>query len=119
MSDPSFRLIVHQTINPGGLEEFTRLAQLGAANAEAGECGTLGYEFFLDEEGTESYLVEHYADSESFVTHFANVQPVLQASMEVSGVVEAIVLGNPDPEARAVLSGLGAKYYSDRIGFCR
>ena len=119
MSGPSFRLIVRQTINPGGLEEFRKLAQLGAAGAEAGEPGTLGYEFFLNEEGTESYLNEYYADSESFVAHFSNVQPILQASMKVSGFVEAIVLGDPSPEARAVLSGLGAKYFSDCIGFCR
>jgi quinol monooxygenase YgiN len=112
-------LIVHQTINPGGVEEFKKLARQGAGNAEAGEPGTLGYEFFLDEEGKESYLNEYYADSESFLTHFAAVQPILQASMKVSGFVEAIVLGNPNAEARAVLAGLGAKYYSDCIGFCR
>lgn len=119
MSDRSFRLIVRQTINPGGLEEFRRCARLGAGNAEANEPGTLGYEFFVDEDGTESYLVEYYADSQSFLTHFANVQPILEASMKVSGLVEAIVLGDPDPEARAMLANLGAKYYSECIGFCR
>jgi quinol monooxygenase YgiN len=119
MSKDSFRLIVRQTINPGGLEEFKRLAGLGAGNAEAGEPGTLGYEFFIDQEGKECFLNEYYADSESFLTHFANVQPILQASMGVSGLVEAIVLGDPGPEARAALAGLGAKYYSDCIGFCR
>ncbi len=119
MSDGPFRLIVHQTIEPGGLEEFKKTAQLGASNAETKEPGTLGYEFFIDESGTDCYLSEYYADSQSFITHFANVQPILEASMKVSRLVEAIVLGDPTPEARAVLAALGVKYYSDCIGFCR
>ena len=86
MANQSFRLIVHQTINPGGLEEFSKLAQQGAANAEAGEPGTLGYEFFVNEEGSDCYLNEYYADSAAFLTHFARVQPILEASMKVSGL---------------------------------
>ncbi len=114
-----FRLLVHQSINPGAYEEFQQLAHKGASGAEAGEPGTLGYEFFVDEEGTEFYLNEYYADSDSFIAHFANVQPVLQAMMKVLGPPEAIVLGDPSEEARALLDGLGAKYYSTCIGFCR
>jgi quinol monooxygenase YgiN len=119
MANQSFRLIVHQTINPGGLEEFSKLAGQGAANAEAGEPGTLGYEFFIGEDGSDCYLNEYYADSAAFLAHFARVQPILEASMKVSALVEAIVLGDPSPEAREMLSHLGAKFYSNCIGFCR
>lgn len=119
MADQSFRLIVRQTINPGGLEEFQRVAQLGANNSETGEPGTLGYEFFINDEGTECYLNEYYADSEAFLTHFARVQPILEASMKVSTLVDAVVLGNPSPEAREVLAVLGSKLYTNCIGFCR
>ena len=119
MSDSAFKLIVRQTITPGGIDEFRRCSQLGAGNAEANEPGTLGYEFFVNEDGTESYLVEYYADSQSFLTHFANVQPILEAAMKVSGMVEAVVLGDPTPEARTMLAALGVKYYPERIGFCR
>lgn len=119
MSDSSFYLIVRQTITPGGREEFTRCARLGAGNAEANEPGTLGYQFFVNDEGTESYLVERYADSQSFLTHFANVQPVLEAAMKVSALSEAVVLGDPDPEARDMLANLGVTYYPECIGFCR
>jgi quinol monooxygenase YgiN len=119
MPGKSFRLIVHQTINPGGLEEFRRVAQQGAANAESGEPGTLGYEFFINEEGSDCYLNEYYVDSVAFLEHFGRVQPILEASMKVSSLQEAVVLGDPSPEARALLDHLGAKYYSDCIGFCR
>jgi quinol monooxygenase YgiN len=119
MAGKSFRLIVHQTINPGGLEEFTRLARQGAAGAEANEPGTLGYEFFLSEDGTECYLNEYYRDDEAFLEHFQRVQPILQDSMKVSTLAEVVVLGDPGAEARELLAHLGAKYYTDCIGFCR
>jgi quinol monooxygenase YgiN len=119
MADTSFYLVVHQTINPGGLDEFKACSQLGADNALATELGTVGYQFFINAEGTESYLVEKYADSEAFLKHIAAVQPILQRAMKVSQLTKAVVLGNPSPEARAELANLGATYFSDCIGFCR
>jgi quinol monooxygenase YgiN len=119
MADTSFYLIVHQTIDPGGLEEFKACCRLGSANAEATEPGTIGYQFYINEEGTESYLVEKYIDSEAFLKHIAAVQPILQRSMKVSTLTRAIVLGDPSPEAREALAMLGATYFSECIGFCR
>jgi hypothetical protein len=119
MSDTSFRLIIRQTINPGGLEEFKTCCQLSVGVAEADAAGTLGYKFFLNDEGTEAYLMEHYANSEAFIAHLAAVGPILERSMKCSTLVEAIVLGDPTPEARAALSQLGAKVFANGIGFCR
>lgn len=119
MSSTSFRLIVHQSVNPDGLAQFRELAQRGAAGAQANEPGTLGYEFFLSEDGSDCYLNEYYESDQAFLDHFERVQPILQESMKVSTLVEAVVLGDPGAEARAMLDHLGAKYYSDCIGFCR
>lgn len=119
MAADSFRLIVHQSIHPGGLEEFSRLARRGASGAEANEPGTLGYEFFINEEGSDCYLNEYYADSEAFLTHFQAVQPILAESMKVSTLLEVIVLGDPSQEVQDALAPLRAKYYSNCIGFCR
>ena len=119
MAGESFRLIVHQTVDPEGLEEFRELAAQGAANAETNEPGTLGYEFFFSEEGDDCYLNEYYVDSAAFMEHFARVQPILEASMKVSNMVEVVVLGNPSSEAREMLGHIGAKFYTDCIGFCR
>jgi quinol monooxygenase YgiN len=119
MAGSPIRLIVHQTISPEGLGEFRRLAELGAANAQSAEPGTLGYEFFMDDSGTECYLNEYYADSKSFLTHFGNVRPILEQAMKVSDLAEVVVLGRPSPEAKAALDKIGAKYFSDCIGFCR
>jgi len=119
MADTSFYLLVHQTIAPGGLEEFKECCRLGSTNAEATEPGTIGYQFFINEEGTESYLVEKYADSQSFLKHIAAVQPILERAMKVSTLTKAVVLGNPSPEAREALAMLGATYFPECIGFCR
>ena len=118
MSDQSFRMIVHQTIRPGGLDEFKTCAQL-SVDAQATETGTLGYQFFINDEGTESYLVEHYVDSDAFLAHLAGVQPVLERVAKVSTFMEAIVLGDPSPEAREALAPLGATYFYNCIGFSR
>ena len=119
MSDDSFRLIVHQGITPGKLEEFKQTTGRITAGCEAGEPGTLGYEWFFAEDGTECYLNEFYADSEAFLTHFQNIGPALQEALKISSLLDATVLGDPSPEARGMLAALGAKFYVPSVGFCR
>jgi hypothetical protein len=119
MSDDSFRLIVHQGINVGKLEQFKESARKVTAGCEAGEPATLGYEWFIGEDGTECYLNEFYENSGAFLAHFRNIGPALQETLKVSSLIDATVLGDPTPEARAVLAGLGAKFYAPAFGFCR
>jgi quinol monooxygenase YgiN len=119
MSDASFRLIVRQGINPGKLDEFKELASKSIEGLAAAEPGTLGYEWFVTEDGRECYLNEFYVDSEAFLTHFAGVGPKIAAMLEVSSILEAVVLGDPSPEARETLSKLGARFCSPHAGFAR
>ncbi len=119
MSHASFRLIVRQGINPGKLDEFKELARRSIEGLEAAEPGTLGYEWFIAEDGSECYLNEYYADSEAFLTHFAGVGPKIVAMLRISPMIEAVVLGDPSLEAREVLSKLGARFYSAHVGFAR
>jgi len=119
MSDGSFRLIVHQGINPGKLDEFTETTRKITAGCEASEPGTLGYEWFFAEDGTECYLNEFYANSEAFVTHFGNIGPVLKETLKISSLLDVTVFGDPSPEARGMLAALGARFYAPSVGFCR
>jgi quinol monooxygenase YgiN len=119
MSDASFRLIVRQGIDPGKLDEFKGLACQFTEGLEAAEPGTLGYEWFIAEDGGECYLNEFYADSEAFLAHFAGVGSKIAIMLEISPMIEAVVLGDPSPEAREALSKLGARFYSAHTGFAR
>jgi quinol monooxygenase YgiN len=119
MADESLRLIVRQGISPGKLEVFKELARQMTAGSEAAEPGTLGYEWFIGEDETDCYLNEFYSSSEAFLSHLQNVMPKIQALLEISPLLDAIVFGDPSPEAREALAALGARVYTPCVGFCR
>jgi quinol monooxygenase YgiN len=119
MSTGSIRLIVRQGIMPGKLDEFKKLAEALTCGVEEGEPTTLGYEWFIDEAGTSCYLNEYYGSSEDFLLHFKGLGPKLHDILAISPLQEAIVLGDPSPEVKELLRGLGAKFYAPSIGFCR
>jgi quinol monooxygenase YgiN len=119
MADESFRLIVRQGIKPGKLEEFRRIAEEFTAGVEASEPTTLGYEWFVDADGSCCYLNEFYGSSEAFLLHFTSIGPKLGAMLEISPLEEMIVLGDPSEQVKQMLAGLGAKFYSRHVGFAR
>lgn len=119
MADGPIRLVVRQGIQPGKLEEFKALACEFTSYIEAEDPGTLGYEWFISPDGTECFLNEFYGSSEAFLEHFAKIGPKIGQMLEISPLIEAIVLGEPTAEAKEALKGLGAKFYSPSVGFCR
>ena len=119
MAAGPIRLIVRQGIMPGKLDEFKKLTDALTCGVEEGEPTTLGYEWFIDEAGTSCYLNEYYGSSEDFLTHFQGLGPKLEGLLAISPLQEAIVLGDPTPEAREVLGHLDAKFYAPGVGFCR
>jgi hypothetical protein len=121
MPDGSFRLIARQRISSPDLEEFKELACVLNADTKANDLGVLEHEFFIGADGTECYINELYADSQAFLDHFARLGPKLERFDQISSIVESVVLGDPTPEARAVLAkALRAKFFSPRhVGFCR
>ena len=119
MAAGSFRLIVRQGANPDRMEEFKESARQAVASTEAAEPGTLGYEWFVAEDGSDCCLNEFYVSSEAFLTHFQNIGPTIAKMLEMSPLLEAIVLGDPEPEARKALAAIGAKFYKPLAGFSR
>jgi quinol monooxygenase YgiN len=119
MTAGSIRLIVRQGIMPGKLDEFKKFAEALTCGVEENEPATLGYEWFVDEAGTSCYLNEYYGSSEDFLAHFTNLGPQLEDILAVSPLQEVIVLGEPNAQVKEMLAGLGAKFYSPTVGFCR
>lgn len=119
MATGSIRLIVRQGIMPGKLDEFKKLAEELTCGVEENEPTTLGYEWFIDEEGTSCYLNEYYGSSEDFLLHFKGLGPKLHDMLAISPLQEMLVLGEPNAEVRGMLGGLDAKFYTRSVGFCR
>lgn len=119
MSDGPFRMIVRQGIKPGKLEEFKQLSAALTAGVEATEPATLGYEWFLDAEGTSCYLVESYGSSADFLLHFGNLGDKLERMLAISPLEEMIVLGEPSDQVKEMLSHLAAQFYRPHVGFAR
>jgi quinol monooxygenase YgiN len=119
MADGPFRMIVRQGIKPGKLEEFKKMAEELTSGVDANEPTTLGYEWFIDEDGSSCYLIESYGNAEAFLLHFQNLGAKLGAMLEISPLEEMVVVGDLTPQVKEMLAGLGAKFYSPHVGVAR
>ncbi|MGA2856615.1 MAG: putative quinol monooxygenase [Candidatus Sulfotelmatobacter sp.] len=106
-------LNVSLTIYEGKLNEFQTIAQ-EMVDASRKEPGTLGYEWYLSDDGKRCRLAETYVDANALLAHFAGpaVQegvPKMLATANVSGFE---VYGDPGPKAKEILGGFGAEIFS-------
>ena len=99
-------------IYDGKLEDFKRLAEdlLGAIRENDSE--TLNYAIFLDEPGRVALIIAQYASSAGWLAHNANLVPLMPRFPDVCEVTAIEFYGDPTPEARAALNGLGARSYA-------
>ena len=84
------------------------------------EPGTIGYEWFLSDDGTVCHINERYVDSDAVLAHLgnfgANFAERFLACFEPTSFS---VYGDPGSEARAALDGFGAAYLGWLGGFTR
>jgi quinol monooxygenase YgiN len=119
MAGGPFRMIVRQGIKPGKLEEFKKMAERLTSGVEADEPTTLGYEWFISEDGASCYLIESYGSAEAFLLHFQNLGSKLHDMLEISPLEEMVVVGDPGPQVKEMLAELGAKFYTPHVGISR
>jgi len=118
MDDDSFRIVIHQKLNEGQLENFRSVTQGLAAIVEAEEPGTLVYEFYIGDDGTEAYVLSTFKDSASFLVHESRAWEAGYVEPDF-GPLTAVVLGSPSAEAREVLSWLKPAYFPLFVGCTR
>ncbi len=111
--------VLQMTINDGQLDKFKEMATGFVSQTEAGEAGTLGYNWWISEDGKYCLLEEKFESSEAMLVHLGNVGPVLPDLMAVAPITRLEVYGAASAEAREVLAGLGAVHFAHHAGFTR
>lgn len=116
---PRISYLVELTIADGKLEEFKDKAKGYIKAVQEGEPGTLGYQWWIREDGTHCLLHETFESSEALLTHLANVGPSLPDLLAIAPITRLEVFGTASEQARAALAGLGAKHFPHFAGFDR
>lgn len=107
------------TINDGKVDEFKARAEGYIAAVEANEPGTLGYQWYLGEDGKRCLLHEVFSSSDALLTHLGNVEPSLPELLAIAPITRLEVLGSASPAVVDALADLGAEHFPRFAGFDR
>ena len=105
-------------IHPGKLAVFKTLAQACLIAVREKDKGTLQYDWFLNDEETESVVIERYLDSPSLMEHMANLGDTFGAILSL-GDFSAEVYGSPSEELRNATASMDIKIYHYTQGLDR
>jgi quinol monooxygenase YgiN len=111
--------VVHWTINDGELDNFKNMASGFVSDVLQSEPGTLGYQWWIGDDGRNCLLEETFESSEALLIHLGNVVPNLGDITAIAPITRIEVRGDASPEAREALAGLGATHFSHFAGFDR
>ncbi len=111
--------IVEFTINEGQVDTFKNMAKGFISEVEAKESGTLGYQWYVSEDGSHCRIQETFESSEALLVHLGNVGPSLPKLLEIAPLAGLQVFGPVTDAARGALDTLGAVYFSSIGGFDR
>jgi quinol monooxygenase YgiN len=93
-------------IHDGKLDEFKRLSARAREIVRTKDPGTLQYDLYFNDDGSECMVLERFADSEALIAHAANLGELSEAILSIVDVVHGELLGEPNEEIRANLAGM-------------
>ena len=108
---------VELVVRPGQLDHFRALTREMMESTKR-EPGVLIYERFIDDANANVHIYERYTDSAAAVAHLHTFARLY--GERFSGMVERtrfVVYGDPTPDLKQLLDGLGAIYLSRFDGF--
>ena len=88
----------------GKVEEFKRLSAQAMEIVRTKDSGTLQYDIYLNDDGSECMVIERYRDSAALIEHFENLGDLAGAILATVSVVHGEVLGEVSAELRADLA---------------
>jgi quinol monooxygenase YgiN len=109
--------LVTCVVKPGKFEDFKKTVKPLVAATKAEE-GSQAYDYSVNDDETLVLIYESYRDSAAIVSHVTTVfAPFADAFFESVDITKLVVFGDPSPEAREILAGLGAEYMTPFEGF--
>lgn len=93
-------------IHDGKTDEYKRLSAQAMEIVRAKEPGTLQYDTYFNEDGSECVVIERFRDSDAAMEHAVNLAEVSAEVLAIVSVVHGEILGEPSPELRAKLTGI-------------
>ncbi len=105
------QLTVRLAIHEGKLDEFKGLAGRCMAVVREKDSGTLQYDWFINDEGTECVIRERYRDSGAVLEHAANLGDLMGRLMTVSDPVIEIY-GSPTDALLEAIAALRPRVFA-------
>ncbi len=105
--------IARLKIHPGKLEEFKALQMQCLDIARSKDTGTLQYDVFFNDDGSESIVHERYRDSDALLEHLANVAEKAKEIFKICSA-EGEVLGTASAKLRKALEGAPVRIFTRR-----
>lgn len=108
--------VARWTIKPGKEAEFRRLAQECFALVDATEPDTIGYEWFLSEDGTKCVTVDVYRNVAGLGFHMKNAGPTMQKILDLLSESDTRLYGAVPEAVRAKFKPeLGVRYVAPQL----
>src|SRR5215213_6888261 len=109
--------LLEMRVNPGELETVRALMEEMVASARA-EAGTLGYAWYVSEDGTTVALFERYVDSAAVLTHLATFgKKFAQRFDSAMSPARLTIFDTPSDEVRQGMSAFAPTYLGYFGGF--
>jgi len=111
--------VIELAVKPGELEAFKALMEEMVSGTSV-EPTTLGYEWFISDDGRTVHIYEKYTDSEAMVSHVNGfLAKWAERFLAAVDVTRFTVYGSPNAAAKEMLDGFGAVYLGPWGGFSR
>ncbi|MDH3671731.1 MAG: antibiotic biosynthesis monooxygenase [Gammaproteobacteria bacterium] len=115
----SIRVVAEVEIKRGRVDEFKTIAAEVIQRVEANEPRTWTYEWYLNEDESKCYVLEHYADSAATMAHMENVGPLLDRFFETCSIDNLSLFGEVSAEVREAFAALNPSVFEHWSGVSR
>ena len=104
----TFEVRARLRVREGKLDGFKRQAAEVMRQAREKDSGTVSYDWFLSEDGTECEVREGYVDADAFIQHAFNVREARDALFaEFAEGHKMAVYGDPPPQVVELMNKVG------------
>jgi quinol monooxygenase YgiN len=111
MTMATFEVRARLRVRDGKLDGFKRQATEVMRQARDKDSGTLTYDWFLSQDGTECEVREAYVDAEAFIEHAFNVREARDALFaEFAEGHRMAVYGDVPPKVIELMNKVGVDY---------